>query len=128
MPIDRSDRAAVGSPGIRDRRANLPVRVAASGAVQGLRLVLVTKDGGAAGSDSTECSYTYTVKALDDSTVLAEAQLPQVPRYHYVEYWYAGEDRGGDLGETSRLALAAEYNGAITLLICFGEIAKDDAC
>ena len=99
--------------------------------------VLVTKDGGVAGSESTECTYTYTVKALDDATTLrknaagdnATGMTPEVPLLHYVAYWYAGETRTAPAVATSRYALACYDNdGDLHLLICYGEIGKDDAC
>lgn len=49
--------------------------------------VKCTKDGGSAGSDSTTCSWTYTVKALD-GTVLGAAISPtkyRLPNHEYVD-------------------------------------------
>jgi len=90
--------------------------------------VLVTKDGGASGDESSECTWTYTVKQLDDETVLATAMTPQVPRLHYVGYYYAGELRPAPFAYTSRYGLAC-YNGpTLILLVCFGEIGKDGGC
>jgi len=99
--------------------------------------VMVTKDGGVVGSDSTECTWTYTVKELDDTTILrkntaggaATAITPQTPRLHYCAYWYAGETRTAPAAATSRYGLACRAaNGDLTLLVCYGEIATDDVC
>ena len=99
--------------------------------------VMVTKDGGVAGDDDQECTYTYTVKELDDSTVLrkntagdaATGMTPQTPRLHYCSYYHAGESRAAPSGYTSRYALACRAaNGDLKLLICCGEIAKEDTC
>ena len=111
--------------------------------------VIVTKDAGVSGGAAAECTWTYTVKALDDSATLkknaagdsATGMTPQVPRLHYVAYWYAGETRT-DVSPnvaTSRLALACRLNtankpvsgdlgGDLRLLICFGEMPKSDVC
>jgi len=92
-------------------------------------VVLVTKDGGVAGDASTECSYTYTVKKLNDSTELGTEVTPEAPRLHYVAYWYAGETRTGATGDTtSRYGLACYASGSLVLLYAFGEIPKEDAC
>jgi len=111
--------------------------------------VLVTKDAGDSGGAAAECTWTYTVKELDDSTVLeknvagdaATGMTPQVPRLHYVAYWYAGETRTdvSPLVATSRLALACrlstadkpvtgDLGGDLRLLICFGEMPKSSGC
>ena len=90
-------------------------------------LVLVTKDGGA-DLDGSLCDYTYTAKGLDDSTGLGTGLTPAAERMKNIKYWYAGEDRGGGLGTTSRYALAAYHDGALKLLVCFGEVAKTGDC
>lgn len=91
--------------------------------------VLVTKDGGVAGSDTTECTYTYIVKLLDDTTVLATTVTPETPRLHYCGYWYAGETRTAPAAATSRYAIACyDTSGNLKLLQCFGEIGKDNDC
>lgn len=101
------------------------------------RLALVTKDGGSGGGGSSECTWTYTVKELDDSTILvknsagdpATSMTPETPRFHYTEYWYAGETRTAPAGATSRYAFVAYgVNGVLHLLVCFGEIPKDEVC
>jgi len=106
---------------------------------------LVTKDGGDAGNgdlfqgDLADCSYTYTVKTLDDQTTLkkdangnpAVNMVPERARYRNTAYWYAGEFRGRpNVNDyTSRYALAARTpDGTLLLLDCYGEIAKDQAC
>lgn len=50
--------------------------------------VQCTVDGGDAGSfqDGTTCSYTYTVKAEDNSTQLATGKTPDVPRIATCKY------------------------------------------
>jgi len=97
---------------------------------------LVTKDGGVAGSSSTECSYTYTVKDLDDATVLrqnayvaATGMTPEKPRHHNCAYWYAGEARDAPGGATSRYAIACRASdGTLKLLVAFGETPKTEEC
>ena len=89
--------------------------------------VLVEKDGGVVGGAAAECTWTYTVKALTGET-LGEALLPQVPRLHYVGYWYAGETRTTPAETTSVYGLAAYDNGTLVLLQAFGELAKDTVC
>ena len=100
-------------------------------------LCLVTKDGGVSGGAAAMCTYTYTIMALDDTTVLpknnaldaAEAMVPERPRLHNVRYFYSGQSRGGPLGVTSRYALAAyDDEGDLHLLVCYGEIADNTAC
>jgi len=108
-------------------------------------LALVTKDGGDAGNgdifqgDLADCSYTYTVKTLDDQTILkkdangnpAVNMVPERARYRNTEYWYAGEFRGRpNVNDyTSRYALVARTpDGTLLLLDCYGEIAKDQDC
>ncbi len=89
---------------------------------------LVTKDGGSAGSDSTNCSYTYTAKDIDDSTVLGSSLTPLQPRSYNAEYWYAGEDRGSS-AYTTRYAIAFyDLSGSIKLLSVPGEYMKDTEC
>lgn len=132
------NRLNINSPVSPPREPNLPVRHAGGGNAAGAGFdVLVTKDAGDAGSDSAECTYTYTVKALDDSTTLrkntagdlATGMTPERPRYHYVEYWYAGETRTAPAVATSRYGLAAyDADGDLHLLVAYGEIDKDTAC
>ena len=99
--------------------------------------VMVTKDGGVAGGETAECTWTYTVKALDDTAVLpknsdgddAEGMTLETPRYHFCAYWYAGETRTAPAVATSRYGLACYDNGGdLHLLVCYGEIQKDDPC
>ncbi len=131
--------SAMLAPGRRDKAGNLAV---ADGANPGPLpetpfAVLVTQDGGVAGSKTAECTYTYTVKALDDATTLrknnagdlATGMTPERPRYHYVEYWYAGETRTAPATATSRYGEACyDSNGDLHLLVAYGEIDKDTAC
>jgi len=86
----------------------------------GLQLVLVTKDGGVAGDADNNCTYTYTVEYLDDSTTIATTQTPETPRYAKTAYYYAGEN------SSSRYALW--HSAEAKLLICFGEIAQTSVC
>ena len=90
-------------------------------------VVTVVKDGGSAGSDEEECSYTYTVTDMDGSE-LGTGITPQKPRYHYVAYWYAGETRTAPATATSTYGLACYDGTTLVLLVAYGEIAKDDAC
>jgi len=109
--------------------------------------VIVEKYGGNAGGAAQECSYTYTAKAMDGSTVLvkntngdlATEMTPEVPRLHFVEYYYAGETRAAPASATSTLGLACRLTttnkplngdapGDLKLLICYGEIAKEASC
>ena len=83
-----------------------------------LRVVKVVTDGGSAGSSSTNCSYTYTVKDLRGNT-LATAKTPYRPRYEKTAYIVAPENSYG---------LALIDNGSLTLLVCFQEIEQTDAC
>ncbi|MBE3133087.1 MAG: hypothetical protein IMZ55_06415 [Acidobacteria bacterium] len=89
--------------------------------------VKVEKDGGVAGDDATECSYTYTVKDLSGNT-LDTTVTPETPRLHYTAYWYAGETRTLPNVATSVYGLACWDGATLVLLQCFGEVAKDDAC
>ena len=87
--------------------------------------VLLTKYDGVSGGAAAECTWRYTVLALDDSTTLATAVTPETPRLHYVAYWYAGETRDAPAAATSRYGLACYDNtGALHLLAAFGEIGK----
>ena len=85
-------------------------------------LCLVTKDGGAAGDAGTTCSWTYTVKALDDSTVLASGVTPEANRWPNCAYVYAGQ------GSASRYALAAYDGATLKLLVCYGEVQSTTVC
>ena len=102
--------------------------------------VLVSKDSGSDGDPdtTTECTWKYEVRDLDDSTVLpknaagalATGITPETPRMHYAHYWYAGETRTGATGDTtSRYGLACyDIDGDLHLLICFGEILEETVC
>jgi len=129
---------ALAAPFVADRLENHPVRigqgVSTVGAVIG---ALVTVDGGAAGGEDSECTWTYTVKTLDDSRVLkknvagdaATGMTPERPRYHFTEYWYAGETRTAPAVATSRYATILYLaDGTLILLDCLGEIAVDFDC
>lgn len=107
------------------------------------RLALVTKDGGVAGDASTNCTWTYTVKDLDDTTILkkyvgsnffdATGMTPEHGRFKMTNYRYAGETyaypyAGGTSSETtSRFALVGyDKDGGLRLLQAFGEFPYDD--
>jgi len=90
-------------------------------------VVALTMDGGVAGSAVAQCTYTYEVADLAGN-VLGAGVTPQVPRLVNVEYWYAGEDRGGSLGNTSTYGLAAYHGATLLLLVAYGEIAKNAIC
>jgi len=105
-------------------------RAGGAGGTEGATFpVLVTKDGGVSGGAAAECTWTYEVRALDDTTVLAEDVTPEQARLHYVGYIYAGEDQGDSLGVTSRYAIAA-YDATNTLRLLYvpGEIADYNVC
>lgn len=134
---DGGNRMNINSPVSPHREPNLPVRDGDGGGGGDKFAVLVTMDGGDVGSETAECTYTYTVKALDDSTILrknnagdnATGMTPEVPRLHYVGYWYAGETRTAPAVATSRYGLACyDADGDLHLLICYGEIGKDNPC
>lgn len=88
----------------------------------GLQLVLVTMDHASpqAGDADNDCNFTYEVRELDDTTVIAEDQTPETPRYAKTAYYYAGEN------SSSRYALW--HSAEAKLLICFGEIAQTSVC
>ena len=94
--------------------------------------VLVTQDGGNDGDPdtTTECAWTYEVRDLDDTTVLATDVTPETPRMHYAHYWYAGETRTGATGDTtSRYGLACyDSDGDLHLLVAYGEILEETVC
>lgn len=84
-------------------------------------MVIVEKDAGARGSDSTNCSWTYTVKSLDGVT-LATGKTPLVPRDDETEYFY-----GGESGRTTR-GLAECSSTTLTLIVVYGEQADSTDC
>ena len=91
--------------------------------------VMLSQDGGVSGGAAAECTWTYEVRMLDDATVLGEDITPEKPRYHFTEYYYAGETRAAPATATSELGLACYDNsGNLKLLIAYGEIAKEDTC
>jgi len=57
-------------------------------------MVLLTKDGGSAGSDAATCSFTYTVKSLQEHE-LATGKTPKRPRLTNVEYEQPSADSPG---------------------------------
>ena len=80
--------------------------------------VKVTKDGGVAGDDATDCTWTYTVKDLFGNT-LGTAVAPERARYSHVAYTYAPNDSYG---------LACYDGETLKLLVCFGEIETSGPC
>jgi len=90
--------------------------------------VMLTKDGGLSGGEAQECGYTYTVKDLTETVTFDTAVTPQVPRLHFIEYWYAGETRDAPASTTSRCGLACYFSGTLILLVAYGEVAKDSPC
>jgi len=85
-------------------------------------LVHVTKDGGVAGEDGTTCTYTYTLKALDQSVTLAEEVGPTKARLAETTYLYAGE------GGSSQIGLAGWSGSNLILLEAFGERPDTTEC
>jgi len=81
--------------------------------------VLVTKDGGSAGSHESECSFTYTVKDLANVT-LGTQRTPERPRFHWTEYAEPSPDSYG--------LACYKLNGDLILLYVLGEIPLTDKC
>lgn len=89
-----------GVPAAVDTIVRLVPRVTADNQITllfdgpGLFPVLVTQSGGAAGSSSTTCSFTYTVKDLG-GTQIGTGLTPARPRFANVEYETPGADSYG---------------------------------
>jgi len=81
-------------------------------------MVKVAVDGGAAGSSSTTCSFTYTVTSTS-GLVLLTAATPSMPRYANVEYETPADGSYG---------LAAVVDGALVLYEVQQERPKGGAC
>jgi hypothetical protein len=101
-----------------------------------LFVVLVTKDGGASGGQAAECTWTYTVEDLDDTTVLlknsagddAVLLTPENVRWHYTAYWYAGQTRTTPNTATSRYGFGwRAANGDLKFWLA-GEVAQEGPC
>jgi len=97
-------------------------------------VVKVEMDGGYAGSESEDCSYTYTVKSLAGD-VLGTQKTPEAARYPLTEYWYGGEDADhSDYGlacyddESSDSGSASGSDDCLVLLVAYGEKAKVTDC
>jgi len=97
--------------------------------------VLLTKDDGVPGGDpdgdGADCTYTYTIKTLDDATIYntkrdgsgatAENITPQKARIAGTPYTYAGETYNGVA--TSRYGIITyDDDGNLLLLEALGEI------
>lgn len=116
-----------------DAYAPRPLERPPVAAVEIGRVVLkyVTQAGGAAGGGGVDCTWTYTVKELNDSTTArlnsdgdpATAMTPEYARIAGLPYDYAGQSLGGS-PETflSRLALCERSpDGVLHLLLPLGE-------
>lgn len=86
-----------------------------------VELVKVSNDGGAAGSDAANCTYTYTISNLAD-VEQATGLTPQMARYPLTAYLAAAA------GGRSEYGLAAFVQGSWILLIAYGEIADTSTC
>jgi hypothetical protein len=87
----------------------------------GLRLVKVSKDGGVAGTDATNCTWTYTVKTLGGTTMETTIS-PEQARYPNTTYLQAGT------GGRSEYAIAQYVSGTLKLIWVPGEIADTSTC
>ena len=85
---------------------------------ESLRAVLVTKDGGSAGSSSTNCTFTYTVKDLS-GLALGSGLTPKRPRYANTEYYQPATDSYG---------LAFIANNTLNLYEAIEERPKETSC
>lgn len=88
--------------------------------------VLVVNDGGQAGGESSNCTFTYTVKDLDGNTMKKNADgddatgiSPEYARLANIEYEPAGENSYG---------LACRDGGQLKLLACLAERPKTATC
>ena len=95
--------------GTGERWALVRLGGAGGGAAATLLVVRLTKDGGAAGGSSSTCTYTYTVKTLDNATTLGTLKTPAAARLVNCAYLYAGEGGSSTLGlwETTTATLLA---------------------
>lgn len=82
------------------------------------QVVTVYKDGGAAGSASTSCTWTYTIKNLAGST-LDTLLSPHRPRFTNTIYTQAPDGSYG---------LAVKITGGWVLLVALQEIEQTDTC
>ena len=114
------DRQAAGQPAVsRPRSAALP----------GVELVLLARDGGDAGDDSSDCDYTYRLMDLGQTQLVhadgtdAEELTPQRPRYAKCQYVSGGSTASPGYG------LATIVDGQWVLLLAIGEIeATNEEC
>lgn len=82
------------------------------------QVVTVEKDGGVAGSASTNCTWTYTIKDLA-GTELDTLLSPHRPRYANTIYTQAPDDSYG---------LAANIGGAWVLMVAWQETEQTSVC
>jgi len=95
-------------------------------------VVKVEMDGGYAGNESEDCSYTYTVKSLSGD-VLGTQKTPEAARYPRTEYWYGGEDAAhSDYGlacyDNESSDSVSDSDDGLILLVAYGEKAKVTDC
>ncbi|MBI5723181.1 MAG: hypothetical protein HZA50_04425 [Planctomycetes bacterium] len=88
--------------------------------------VLVENDGGQTGGESSNCSFTYTVKDLDGNVMKKNAggddatgMTPEYARLSNIEYEPAGENS---------YAMACRDGGQLKLLACLQERPKSGTC
>ena len=86
-----------------------------------LRIVKVSKDGGASGGAATTCSWTYTVTTLKD-VEMETGITPEHARHSNIEYAEAGA------GGRSEYAFAQYVEGTLILMNVEGEIPLLNTC
>lgn len=73
--------------------------------------VKLTRTGGDAGGAASNCSFTYDIHPVGDtSIVLASAQAPRRARWSNIEYEHAGDGEGANEG-------IAAFNGSSVVLL-----------
>jgi hypothetical protein len=87
----------------------------------GCFVVKVEKDGGVAGDDETDCSFTYTVKDIYGATLDTEVS-PEQSRYPETAYLEAGAD------DQSAYGIAGYDEDGNLLLLSIDEIADSSEC
>lgn len=89
--------------------------------VKDVFVVKITGHAGSAGDDSSDCSFTYSISAVD-GTDLGSGYAPERARYTHVAYTYAPNDSLGIA------AMDPSDPTKVVLLVCFGEIEDTDVC
>ena len=96
----------------------IATRPTAGGGTSPLRMVKVVKDGGVAGSASTNCTWTYTISTLSD-VELETGLTPHRSRYANTIYTQAPDDSYGQ---------AVKIDGNWVLLVAWQEIEQTSTC